>query len=173
MKLQIASFHGISFLSKVVKIWTRSEYSHVGYITKSGDLIETIQNKFWGLTHTFKYHSPNTPIEIWEKEIDEHQHHLIESFLFDLAERRVKYDWMGILGFVFKTKNENPKAYFCSEGICEAFIYSNLWPSLESYKIYPGYFVNLLKVSGFVLKTKIILTNPNIEVKEIINGLRN
>ncbi len=160
-KIQFAAFKGKSFISKLIKFWTRGDYSHIAYITnfENGDLIEAWKysgKTFWGFSN-IKNHSKGTVVEIWEKEVTEEQAEKVYNFLFKLAKRNCPYDWKGLFGFVFKWKDCKWK-YFCSEGCAMALIEAGVWSyKLRPYVIHPSYFVDLMVVSGFKKVKTIII----------------
>ena len=159
MKVRFACFRGISLTSKLIKFWTRGEYSHIAYMFNFKDriLIETWNNECWSYTLGYENHLPDTPVEIWSKEISPSQYIVVNDFFRNLVKDKTRYDWMGILGFILFKNKDNPEKYFCSEACTEALVEAEIWPSLKANRIHPSYFVDLLKVSGFKLEVKEVI----------------
>ncbi len=161
-KIYFAAFEGISLVSKIIKWWTRSSYSHIAYIYNINTLALIEAWKFydgfrWGFSRIYHYHKSGTIVKILELKVDTYQYKNVNKFLYNLAINKVKYDFKGLFGFIFKCKDNKDK-YFCSEGCAQALINSNIWPSkIKAYKIHPGYFVDLLLVSGAKIKDIIVI----------------
>ena len=154
MKIRFAAFKGISWVSRLIRFWTRDEYSHVAYVD---DLDKDVLIEAWRFKDGFRWgwsslnanHRPGTPVEIWELEVEDDQATAVRGFLRGLADEKVGYDWKGFFGFVFKTEDWKEK-YFCSEGCAKALTIAGVWPEdLKTYLVHPGYFVQLMKVCGF------------------------
>lgn len=74
---------------------------------------------------------------------DEDAHKLLE-WCKRQTDRKVKYDYTGILSFVIRWLRQDPSRYFCSEFVMDAFKYINK-PLLNkrSYKTKPSTIVRL------------------------------
>lgn len=150
MKVEFVAFKGISWTSKLIRFWTRSSYSHIAYKTERGDLIEAWHfedGMRWGYSF-LSQHTKGTPYEVWALDVDDEKAEEVNKFLEQLADNKVPYDWHGILGFVFKVKDDKSK-YFCSEGCALALVKAGIWVDIDTWRVYPGFFVDLMKVSGF------------------------
>lgn len=151
--IRFVAFKGISFLSRLIRFWTRSEYSHIAFLLEEGLLIEAWKFEDglrWGYS-SFNRHALGTPYEVWSLEVTPYQALAVREFLAELAKDRTPYDLRGFLGFVFKNRDSKRK-YFCSEGCARALVEAGVWPSLDTWRVHPGYFVDLLKVGGAVLE---------------------
>jgi len=152
-KVYFAAFKGKSFISKLIKFWTRSEYSHIAYLEDINDtyLIEAWKfedGTYWGFS-SFQNHTKGTPVEIWEKEVTSKEKEIVRNVMVKFATNKVPYDWKGIFGFVLKCKDDKNK-YFCSEGCAYALKEAGIWnKDLNISVIHPGYFVQLMLVSNF------------------------
>ena len=150
-KIRFVAFKGISLVSKIIRWWTRSPYSHIAFLD-NGHLVEVWKHDdgfYWSRTPMWGSHTPGTPVEIWEKEVSPIEAERVKIFLNDLAANRSPYDWEGLFGFVLKTPDDKNK-YFCSEGCAKALVEAGIWPKeLQTGVIHPGYFIQLLLVSGF------------------------
>jgi len=160
IKIRFLAFKGNSFISKLIKFWTRDEYSHIAYLSLDNQIIECWKFDFplkiyWDFS-SLKNHNKNTIIEIWSKEVDGNKAILLDNFMKSLAYKKVKYDWLGLFGFVIKCSDDKNRL-FCSEGCAMGLVKSNIWPQLKTELIHPGYFVQLLKVSGFKKEKTIII----------------
>jgi hypothetical protein len=160
--ITFACFKGVSFQSKLIKFWTRGDYSHTAYVVDDNSsffnsIIEPVNNKYWDFSNIYNDHFPNTVIHYYSKSVTIDQKQIVDQFFVKLATNRAKYDWKGILGFVFKNP-DNKSKFFCSEAATMSLIEAGIWPSsLRPYRVSPSYFVDLLLVSNFTLVHKVIL----------------
>lgn len=148
---------GNSWISKVIKWFQDSEWSHVEvvvavlddfYMTASSEILgmEIKVRKYDSSSKKAYCHIPNLVVE---DGID---------YLLGLCQQNVRYDYEGLIGYAFsrifqwsKNKWQNPKAVFCSEVTAEYLKISGfseilsipssqispkkLWFYLHNYKI--------------------------------------
>ena len=150
--ISFVAFKGISPLSRLIRFWTRSPYSHIAFILNKPEMVlveswKTYNGFCWGIS-SLGNHRKGTPYEIWEKQIEEDKAVKLRKIFLDFAKKQIPFDLKGIMGFVFKHKDDKKKM-FCSEGCSIAMMKAGIWPEIEAWRIYPGYFVDLLKVNGF------------------------
>lgn len=149
MPARFVLFKGISWVSRLVRFWTRSEYSHVGYLASlDGRLIEAWNHPSgwcWDFSH-FEAHKPGTPYEVWR--LPQADGVKLDQYFGELARRNIPWDLKGVLGFAFKCSDDRG-ALFCSEGCCEGLKAAGLLPGdFESWRITPVLFREILKVLG-------------------------
>ena len=151
--IKFIGFRGVGLLSKAIRFVTRSPfYSHIGYIDHNGKLIEcwpTPGNKMqaWGYSK-LDHHHDGTPYEIWELQVDPVQAKYIDWFFYRLAVHRIKYDWTGAIGFVFKLVRERNDRFFCSEGCVAPLVQYLGWHTITPAHISPGNFINIIQAAG-------------------------
>ena len=145
--MRIALYKGTSIVSRIIKFFTRSEYSHVAIILDNDKVIEA-----WNgtkdklifkrtkdlLTNLSTDHTPDTEVEIYELPIPIDVR--VKAFDFYNAQVVKKYDLAGALGqplFIIKTHDKNK--WFCSELLVEGLIQGGLHrKDLDSSKVSPG-----------------------------------
>jgi len=148
--LEFVCFKGISIFSKLVKFFTRGEYSHVAVLLSKGDLIEVWKQRggvYWDFS-TLQSHTKGTPYEVYSLPVEDDVANNALAFYRYLALRRVPYNYLGVIGFVIPVFTSNG-GYFCSEGCWEglAFASSN-FRDIEGWRVSPTTFVQLIKLRG-------------------------
>jgi uncharacterized protein YycO len=149
----IAIYRGKSVVSRIIRAINWSQYSHVAWVDDiDGTVIEAWH--IGGVAHVktpSSNHTPGTAVDLFIV-LDEEPHHtaMIREFL--MAQVGKKYDFAGILGFIFRaTHLQRKQKWFCSELVAEAYATAGL-PLLRipSHKIYPGMLAGspMLKHSG-------------------------
>jgi hypothetical protein len=140
--MMVAFFKGPGFVSRLIKIWTRSKYSHCELVFDDGRRFsadtempmhtrfstEAMTSKNWDFVH------------IPMSQADENK---IKGFCFE--EIGCRYDWTGIflsqfirLGYQSKTK------WFCSE-VCVAGLQQiGLLPGIKPNRVSPGKLFKLI-----------------------------
>jgi hypothetical protein len=136
----IALYRGVSPISKAIRIFTRSDYSHAAWICNDGTCIEA-----WhpgGVRHRpdpYAGHTPGTLVDYFGiAELNQNQARRIEWFLKDKL--GAGYDLGGVLRFVSRRRAANPSRWFCSELVLAA-LQSAGHPILraEPHEIAPGH----------------------------------
>ncbi len=155
--LKFYSFYGKSFISKIIKFWTRSNISHIAIGLEKPwgyQLIEAWKNKKnkfkvnWQFTN-LNNHKKGTSYDVWELEVSDGMYDFCMTQYESYAFYNLPYDWKAVFGFLFKTKNENKKGRTCSEGaITPILIYKNINSIIDSSKINPQDFLNLISMLG-------------------------
>jgi uncharacterized protein YycO len=137
----IAIYRGKSAVSRIIRAFNWSPYSHVAWVDDDDfSVIEAWHRG--GVTHVASpnvNHTPGTMVDIFYVTSEQaFQTEIIRQFLKDQVGK--KYDFAGILGFIFRaTRLQRKQKWFCSELVAEAYATAGL-PLLRipSYKIYPG-----------------------------------
>lgn len=123
----ILLFKGTSFVSRFIRWFTWSEYSHVailfnsdGMVYESWDGVGVIKSFRWELG---KSHTSGTQVDIYDfnQPLTDDEARQMREY----AESQVgrKYDRMAILGFLLRKKLQSKDRLFCSEyvlDICRA-----------------------------------------------------
>jgi hypothetical protein len=149
MQNNIIKFHcykGTSWLSKLIKFRTLSEYSHIAIE------IDNIVYEAWtsdGCNGGVKshsplfYHSEGTKFDTYSFEMKNIQKY--KNFL----EMQVgkKYDWKAIFNFALNWNKQNSDAWFCSELADLFFIFEIQNYIAETKLVSPGRFVD--KIHGY------------------------
>ena len=155
--LKFVNFDGLSFLSKSIKLWTRSKDSHTAVVDyEKGCLIEA-----WGsLLHVhwrysdFSAHTPGTPYEVWELQVEDEQYERAMNFYRWLADRKFPYNYLGVIGFVFPFFTSNG-GFFCSEGCWEGLVFAGVAPkNIPGWKVSPDRFKEQIELLGAHLVKK-------------------
>jgi len=151
--VKFVAFRGQSWISKAIRFVTRSpSYSHVGFLTGMGTLIEcwpNPQNRFqrWCIS-SFDFHRAGTEYEVWELPCSQTHMIAISKFITQLAIKNTKYDWIGVLAFVFKRLSDADLRWFCSEGCVAPLVKAFKWTKVNPSHISPQNFVELIQVAG-------------------------
>jgi len=151
--VKFIGFRGIGLLSKAIRFVTRSPfYSHIGYLDKYGRVIECWPmpgNKFqaWGFSK-LEYHHKGTPYEIWEMEVPPEVEKYTDWTMYRFASMKIKYDWAGCIGFVFKLVKGNRNRLFCSEGAITPLIQYLNWKTITAEHVSPQNFINIIEAYG-------------------------
>ena len=149
-KVRFVAFKGQSLVSRVIRFVTRSkDYSHIAYLSLNNQLIEcwpTKNNKYqhWAYSK-FENHKKNTSYEIWEFNVGKFQARYIDDEMHKLALCRVKYDWLGCLGFVFKLVKDSKTRMFCSEGCISPIVKVFNWNKITPSHVSPQDFIELIQ----------------------------
>lgn len=151
--LDFIALKGTSFVSKTIKFYTRSDYSHIGFVMPEGKtLIEAWTHdggvKQWWDYSTPAAHKNGTPYEIWRLTVSEDDWVKVTNIFMDWADQKLPYDWWGILGFVTKGNKESSKGKFCSEGCIEPLVDVFNLTTITPSHISPEQFVNLVEAMG-------------------------
>jgi uncharacterized protein YycO len=146
----IALYRGISPLSRAIRFFTQSIYSHASWVLRDGSVVEAWKN---GVRHEPSLnhaHTPGTAIELFDFEdrLTEDQVASIESWL--LAQVGRKYDWADIIAFVLQQRRPRNSEWFCSELVFAAtqHVGRPVLARIEPWQVYPG----LLAFSPLLVK---------------------
>ena len=104
--------------------WFDGKYFHCGILlsydivlsmSRRGVIIEPIEN----------YKGCNC--DVFELNIDKKEKEQLIKFLIT-GMSYLKYDYLGIISFIFSFIKQNPRRFFCSEYLCWGFYYIELFP---------------------------------------------
>lgn len=116
----IALYKGVSLLSKAIRAFTRTDYSHAAWILGDGTCIEA-----WhpgGVRQEpcpFAGHTPGTLVDFYGvMGLGAERARRVEWFLKDRIGQ--KYDFGDVLRFVSRRRQSNAGRWFCSELVAAA-----------------------------------------------------
>ena len=114
---------------KAIALWTRGKYSHCelvvdGYMYSSSPRDGGVRRK----VHAYNLNT----WEYIEVDID-----VKELYGFYGHTKDCKYDWLGILGFIFNNRDD-PDKYFCSEWVATVLSFSKYRLSKIPSKLSPN-----------------------------------
>lgn len=149
--LRYVAFGGFSLFSKLIKFFTRSRYSHIAIQLSDQLLIEAWKKgrvAYWDYS-TFSNHTHNTPYAVYSLPVTETIYNKAIDFYTYLADRKVLYNYLGVLGFVIPVFTSNG-GYFCSEGCWEGLVFADrdTFGKIPGWKVSPDIFINLITVRG-------------------------
>lgn len=140
-KFDLVFYKGNSFVSKIVRKITKSEYSHVALVLDEYHLLEADWRKPLSIRH-ISYKTQEYDVFRVE-ELTEKQKEYIKEFMMDTL--NTPYDFTLILAhllnYFFKVKLfHSPYRYDCSEWIDLAFLYAgvDLLPMTKSSTVTPA-----------------------------------
>lgn len=119
--VRLAFYKGTSFTSKLIKWFTRGEYSHVGILFQDGTVIEAWEPNGVRLSKSLgEVHEPGTVVDIYGLADEVNFDCQREAYYWVQGELGKPYDWAGIFQFLTKgdrSRQEcnHPEKWFCSE----------------------------------------------------------
>ena len=134
MKIYILLSHTGTLLSKIIRFYTKKEYSHVSIsmdknlrrlysfgrlhprIAFIGGFVQ--EDPEYGTFKLFK----NTYSSLYELEVSEEQYYKIESIIDDVEAnaKEYKFNLLGLAMVPIKKKRQKEKYYYCAEFVKEA-----------------------------------------------------
>ena len=145
--IRIAAYKGKSFASRLIKLVTGGEYSHVAIMLSDNEIVEawSSSNKVRVISSLSDGHTAKTPVDIYELPMTELQETRFISGLRSYI--GVKYDWMGLVAYLFGRNMQVEKKVFCSElvGIMCHKTPLKFFKDIPSYKLSPSDIVERLK----------------------------
>lgn len=109
-----------TFISRIIRWITRSEYSHCGVFLDSMHIYHTEYNQGLRITHSLY---PKGKVEVYRANIP-FDNEKLHSFICDNIGN--KYDFGEILKVLFRiNKKETDSEYICSSLVREAFLYAS------------------------------------------------
>ena len=128
-KVYIILTYSGTFLSKIIKYYTRDEFSHVS-ISLDSDLKKMYSfgrlnpyNPFWaGFVHegvnfgTFKRFS-RTRAKVYSLEVEDEQYEKIKDAIYYIKKvrKQYKFNLLGLFAVGFKIRIKSNKAFYCAE----------------------------------------------------------
>jgi hypothetical protein len=135
----IALYIGKSALSRTIRVFNWSDYSHAAWVDTDGSVYQAWKK---GVTHTDNIsegHTPGTMVDMFAVEGETPGR---SEDIREFMERHLgaQYDWLGILGFPLRARISRANKWFCSELVAAAYgdAALPLLLRIEPAKIYPG-----------------------------------
>lgn len=144
----IAIYRGKSWLSRIIQAFNWSPYSHVAWIDDNDFTVYEAWRRGVSRAPTPSHnHTPGTMVDLFtvKGETPEHTAIIREFMQSQLGK---PYDFLGILGFVFRaTRLQRKTKWFCSELVAEAYATAGIpLVRLPSHKVYPGMLATSLRL---------------------------
>lgn len=168
-RLYIGASIGTSFVAKLISRFQYGfKYTHVFYINddhiESSDplIIEANETPILSggivregklFSNDFKYHKVNTKFDVFYIKCTEDEKNKVEQFLRDKIKFKAKYDYLGIIGFIFKSRKVQSKSRFtCGEFIYDALDSAgiNLFNFTEPQEVSPRILLKSRKIIKYV-----------------------
>jgi len=127
------------WISRLIRLFTWSEYSHIDFVTQSGKMIGCWPGQ--GVSFHDKVAG-----KVQYAEIECYSAANVERFIIDQMGKQ--YDWGAIFGIVFRRKSwHNIDKWFCSELIAEALLQDgNNIINKHTYRVTPQDIIESPKV---------------------------
>jgi uncharacterized protein YycO len=136
--MRVVLFRSRSFISRLIRWQTRSQYSHAAVLTDEGALVESVEGK--GVISTANWQKPAEAdvFLVWPMSTD--QANTGVGFLS--AQIGKPYDWLMVLRFVTRRQASRRSSgkWFCSELVFAAFQKAGieLLRDTEPWEVSPG-----------------------------------
>jgi uncharacterized protein YycO len=135
----IAFYQGRSLISRAIRLFNWSEFSHAAWIDDDASCFEAWRGRVRHDACASANHTPGTPLYRYAVAGETPAiRAAVRGFL--RAQVGKRYDYLGILGFVLRSSRlANQNRWFCSELVAAAYESAGLpLLRLPSYKVYPG-----------------------------------
>ena len=116
--MKILLYSGKSWVSRLIRLQTRSRYSHAAVQLPSGTVVEAWRRGVHMILGPFAHHSVGTVIEVYSVEGD---YNLMQVKEFLTAQLGKKYDFRAIFRFLSRRPMPADDRWFCSELVISAF----------------------------------------------------
>jgi len=136
----LAFYRGRSLVSKAIKWFTRSEYSHVAYIAESGYVYEAWRPRVRKCVSVHHGHTPGTILDLYRWNMTDTEELAFVQYLESKVGAR--YDTRGVLGFMSRRAGaQRDSRLFCSELLLDASRHAHapLLRLVPSYAVSPGH----------------------------------
>lgn len=120
--MKFVCYKGTSRISRAIRFITRSEYSHVGLLLPTGELIEAWDNGVRLVRDISDQHTPGTVADVYRyaEDLTAGQERKMRDFLY--AQIGQRYDWKGVFRFITRKAATPDSDWFCSELAVQASI---------------------------------------------------
>lgn len=146
----ILLYRGTSFVSKVIRFFNWSTYSHASWtfgIYHAGELFgDTSEYEAWergGVGHRDhwgNHHTKGTRVDCYELKLPLDMVEMCNLKFYLCSELGKKYDYRGVFHFLTRVKKDDPDRWFCSEYVfaCLKMVGRTLLENIEACQVYPG-----------------------------------
>jgi hypothetical protein len=137
----IALYKGRSLISRIIRCFNWSEYSHAAWIDTSRNRVYEAWNGWVREAPSLHTnHTPGTEVDVFSVPTSPDQQIVIAQFLrFQVGKR---YDYRGIVHFITRRAESaaGQDRWFCSELVLAAYRAAgiDLLARIPAYKVYPG-----------------------------------
>jgi hypothetical protein len=137
----IALYKGRSLISRAIRCFTWSPYSHAAWIdTTANCVIEAWSGRVRRVADMSNQHTPGTAVDIFYVDVTREQDSKIAAFM--QAQVGKRYDYRGVIHFITR-RSENASGqtrWFCSELVHAAYRSAGieLLSRIPDYKVSPG-----------------------------------
>ncbi len=151
-RIEFIFIEGKSFISRLIRFFTRSKFSHVAYINGEDEVITT--GKFWHYESADSFanrEGRGCKYIILGLDVDRVRFLCVNHYMNNLVKRRVRYNWLGVIAFVLKLRRISDKKKFCSQGCMDAvqMCFGDLCDSnIKSQYVSPEMFYMVLRAMG-------------------------
>lgn len=140
--IDVIFFEGISIFSKFIKFFTRSAYSHVGFLLDENKTLEAWKfggTAYWSITDNFrKYHKEGTKYTVISIPVSKETYNRFLEICNFVNYINIPYDYIGVIAFIFPYKLKINGHWFCSEGVFSILRYLQvLKTDNDEWKISP------------------------------------
>jgi len=137
--MKFAFYKGTSIISKAIRWYTRGQYSHVAVILDDGRIIEAWHNpaSIRIINSLSEGHTKGTVVDIFEVKLEDEA----AAINYALSCIGIKYDFLGIFGFISHKDLDNRGKMFCSEFAMNICLKgkTKVLRRVPSYKVSPSY----------------------------------
>lgn len=134
----LAFYKGKSIVSKLIRWFTRGDYSHVAVMFNDGFIVEAWHNpsKVRTISHLGEGHEVGTVVDLYEVHLKDEYAARLEC----VKSLGLKYDFLGVLGFVARWTKGSKSKLFCSELAMKVCAAGNtpLLERISAYKVSPS-----------------------------------
>jgi len=129
----IAQYKGVSIVSRIIKKFTRSQWSHTAIVFRDDSVFESWHKN--GVSHIDSLslldnlsanHTPGTKVDLFKIASTTEQEDRFEKFL--LSHENEKYDFRSVWRFLSRAPALRNKKWFCSELAVEALNHVDIYP---------------------------------------------
>jgi len=136
------------WVDKLIAWWTNGPYSHVEYVyeNKDGDLVQCSASPRDGIVRCKPHKYNPDHWDYLELPISDKNFKIGQQFYKSID--GMKYDWLGILGFVIPIFRDRDSMWFCSEtltNLMKIFGYRTFW-TIDPSETDPNKLYRLLKI---------------------------
>lgn len=117
--MKILLYQGVSAVSRLIRLQTRSIYSHAAVELDSGMVIEAWHNGVDLATHYCENHTQGTLVDVFNVAATAKQIEQAACFFFQQLGK--KYDFRGVARFLSRRDEPADDRWFCSELVAAGF----------------------------------------------------
>ena len=139
--MRIALYKGTSFVSRAIRLITRSPYSHAAFLLDDDSVIEAWEGGVKYSPSISTLHKDRTQVDVFGfyPPLSPEENRALHLAAISYVGR--PYDYKSVLRFVTKIRGKTDKRVFCSEMLCECceLIQRPLFLRTPAWKIPPDW----------------------------------